>query len=626
MLNAMRRASKGFLAKLLIALLVLSFAVWGISDFVNQVDPTEVARAGDTPVSTNEFARLYQRELARIAQARGTGLTPDQAMAQGVPQQILQTLVTDALQVDAARKLGIDIGDERLAERIRNVPAFAGSDGEFDRALFDLILQENRYTEGEFIEVERERAVQELWVNGLLGGYSAPTPYLSAFNRFVNQTRQIAWFELTEDALGPIPSPSDEELRAFYEENTSLFRAPERRAFSYVTLSAEALAEPEAVSADAVRRFYERDGSFGEPERRRVQSVPFDDPVLARRTADALNEGTAFETALDELGKTFEDVDLGLVERGELVDPAVREAAFGLDEGGAAFVDGRFGPVVVRVSAVEEAARRPLEEVEDEIRRELALEEAQELVNDLYVNVEDAVAGGARVDEIAARFDLPLREVAPVSERGVAADGAEVDVPARVLATAFDVAPGDDAEPVRFGSATAWVQTREIVEAADRPFEEVAGEVLVEWTEARKTERLAERAEEAVASLETGVPVEDVAERFGEEATTSASFSRTEPPQDVPSQVFAAAFEGPQGHAGSVIVGPGRHIVFEVTQVSEPAFFEEAADLRPIRTTLDDSLANTLLIDFLNAWQAEVGATQNPTVINQIVGIEPRTR
>jgi peptidyl-prolyl cis-trans isomerase D len=513
-----------------------------------------------------------------------------------------------------------------VAERIRSAPVFAGGDGTFDRSRFDLLLQENRYTEGEFIEIERDAAVQEMWVNGLLGGYTAPTPYLQALNRFANQTRQIAWFELTEEAVGPIPDPSQDELRDFYEENTDLFRAPERRSFAFVTLSAEVLAEPAAVSQGAVRREYERSGMYGQPEQRRVQQVTFDDPVLARRTADALEEGSAFETVLDEMDKTFQDVDLGFVERSDLVDPAVREAAFSLEEGGAAFVDGRFGPVVVRVSQIEEAAKQPFDEVEDEIRQTLAIEEAETLVNDLYVQVEDAVAGGARVGEIAQRFDLPLREVEPVTRRGVAADGDQVDVPSQLLSTAFQLAPGDDAEPVRIDSATAWIQTREVIEAADRPFDEVYGQVLVEWTEAQKTERLATLAEEAVQSIEDGVPVANVAERHDADPRTSEPFSRSEPPQDLPQAVSAAAFEGPEGYAESVIAGPGRHIVFEVTDVSEPAFFEQAADLQPIRTSLNDALANTLLFDFVNAWQAQVGATQNPQIINQIVGIEPRTR
>jgi peptidyl-prolyl cis-trans isomerase D len=309
------------------------------------------------------------------------------------------------------------------------------------------------------------------------------------------------------------------------------------------------------------------------------------------------------------------------------VDPAVEEAAFSLDEGEAAFVDGRFGPLVVRVSEIDEAAKRPLAAVEDEIRRTLAIEEASGQVNDLYVSIEDAVAGGSRVDEIAERFDLPLRTVEAVSRRGLDRSGGDVEgLPDAVLSTAFEVAPGDDAEPVRVGDASVWVQTSDVIEAMDRPFPEVTGEVLVAWTEAQKVDRLADTAREALEAVEGGVPVADVAGRYGVEARTSEPFSRTEPAPDVPEQVLSAAFEGPEGHEGAVVVSPGRHVVFEVTSVSEPVFFEGLADLQPIRQSLNDQLASTLLFDVVNAWRAEVGATPNPTVINQIVGLDQRAR
>ena len=137
MLNALRRGAKTLPAKLLIALLIMGFAVWGVQGFVNQVDPTKVATVGDTPVSASAFARRYERTMARLARQRGSGLTPQQAMQQGIPQQVLQRMVTEALQVDAARSLGLGIGDDRVSERIRSIEAFAGSDGTFDRARFD---------------------------------------------------------------------------------------------------------------------------------------------------------------------------------------------------------------------------------------------------------------------------------------------------------------------------------------------------------------------------------------------------------------------------------------------------------------------------------------------------------
>ncbi|MEM6762663.1 MAG: SurA N-terminal domain-containing protein, partial [Pseudomonadota bacterium] len=418
MLNALRRGSKGYLATILIGLLIISLAIFGISGFVNQIDPTEVARAGDTPVPAREFQRVYQRALGTTSQQMGRGLTPQEAQAVGLPTQVLSRLVTEAMQVDAAHDLGVDIGDEALAERIRNNPVFSAPNGEFDRIRFDQLLNDNQYTEAEFIELQRNAAAQEMFVNALVGGIAAPTAYLEAFNRFQNQTRRVSYFTLSDDMLGPIPDPTDAELRSYYDDHKSDFRAPEYRGFSTVTLSADALANPDEVSADAVERAYNVAGAYGSPERRRIQQIILDDKDVAEKAAEELNNGAAFSAVLLELGRTLADVDLGFVERSGLVDPAVADAAFNLDEKGAAAVDGRFGPVLVRVAEIQAEGKRPLDEVEGEIRAMLAQQDAAAEMREMFNSVEDAVAGGAPVAEIAERFSLPRATYDKVDETG----------------------------------------------------------------------------------------------------------------------------------------------------------------------------------------------------------------
>jgi len=624
MLNALRRGAKTIFAKILIGLLVMSFAVWGIADFVNQIDPTEVARAGETPVSAAEYARRYQRAMNAMAQQTGQGLTPQQAQAFGLPSQVLSQLVTEALQVDAARELGVDIGDEMLAERIREDSVFADPNGEFSRARFDQLLGSNRYNEAEYLEIERASAAQDILIGSLVGGLKVPAPYLQAYNRYQNQTRQLTYFTLTDDALGPIEDPTETTLLAFYDENKADFRAPEYRGFSTVTLSPEALAEPDAVSMDDVRRAYDSDGSYGEPERRRVQQIIMDDKELAQKAADALQNGAAFSVVLKELGRTFAEVDLGTVAKTGLVDSSVADAAFTLERKGAAVVDGRFGPTLVRVSEIEPAGKTPLEEVEADIRAELALDEARDEVRAIYNNVEDAVAGGARVAEIAERFSLPTRTIDAVDGQGVAPDGSRPDPrPApEVIAAAFGAEEGDDAEPVASGDSYTWVQLDSITPAADRPFADVEGDVLVAWTISEKVSRLADLAAEALAAVEGGTPVEEVAAKYGVTAQTSEPVSRGNPAPTLPQQVVAAAFEGPLGHTGSVIAEDGSHVILKVTDVSEPAFFADAADLQNVRTTLNNGIAEGLIFELVNARQNAVGATVNQPVLNQIIGLE----
>lgn len=623
MLNALRRRAKGTLAKLLIALLVLSFAVWGVADFVNTVNPTEVARAGETPVSAREFERAWRVQSARFAQQFGRALTPQEIQTFGLADSVLQALVTEALQVDAAHKIGIDVGDETLAQRIRNDPRFSAG-GRFSRIAFERYLADFGYNEAEFVELERAATSQEMWANSLVGRLAAPVPYVEALNSFTNQTRSAAYFRVDNDDLSTIDDPAADELRAYYDANQDQFRSPERRTFTTLLISPEALAEPETVSDDAVQRAYEIDGAYGQPEKRRVQQVVLDDQETAQKAADAINEGYAFAIVLRQLGKKSGDVDLGLVTRGEIFDSAIADAAFGLEDRKATVVDGRFGPTLVRVAEIEPASKRPLEEVQEEIRQALALDEAVDQIRTLEVDVTDAVAGGAPLSEIGERFDLPLASFEALTREGIAEDGTAADVPGgqTALNAAFTAAAGDDANSVEVDDATVWVQTDTIIEAAVRPFEEVQTEVLIAWTEAKRAELLDALADEAVAAIEAGTPIAEVATQYGSGVTTTDPFAVAAPPEDLPRAVASATFEGGLGSAATVADGDTR-IVLEVAEVIEPAFFEESADLDPIKQRLSQGMANGLLFDFLNAYQSEVGATVNQPIFNQITGLAP---
>lgn len=627
MLNSLRRGAKSIFAKLLIALLVFAFAIWGVADFVNQVDPTEVARVGDTPVPANEFARIYDRFVGQMSQQIGQGLSPEEAVGLGLHDQVLNSLLVDALQVDAAHRLGLDLGDEALAERIRNDPTFAGPNGAFSRQRFDLILAENRYEESEFVELQRDAAAREMLINAMIGGMSVPEPYLKAFNRYANQTRRVSFFRLTENDLPPLSPPTEGDLRQYYEENVAEFRAPEYRTIALTSLSPDALADPAAVSEAAVREAYERDGAYGAPERRRVQQVVLDDMNLAERAAEALNEDTSFFAILTELDRSFEDTDLGFVARDDLADPAVAEAAFALDPREAAAVEGRFGPVLVRVSEIDEGGKEPFAAVEDAIRADLALREAMREMRDVSDSVIDAFAGGATVSEVAQRFDLPVH-VVTVSRSGVTPEGARPDVPnlAAALTTAFDMSVDDEPAPARSAEERTWVEVRSVTPAADRPFADVRQAVADAWVEARQRDRLAEAAAEAAEALRNGTPVETVAGRYNVDATTTNPFSRAEPTDALGDGAVEAAFEGGRGHVADVITDPGEHTILKVVEITEPVFFAGAPDLAGMAATLNDGIAEAIITDFVTAYQADVGATRNETIINRIVGLDEQGR
>ena len=627
MLTALRASARSWVAKILIGVLVLSFAVWGISDVFTGFGADQVAEAGDTPISAAQFQRNYQTLVQRMSQQMGRGITPTQARALGLPQQVLGDLVTEALLLDAAAEFGIGVSDETLARSIRDNEMFQGPTGAFDRFLFERVLAANDFTEEAFIEAERRVVARQQLADGLVGGLAAPETWLAAVNAFQNEERAVAFVRLTRDSVGPVADPAPDELAAWFEENRGRFRAPEYRAVSLLELSPETIADPAAVPADEVRRAYDASTAFGEPERRRVLQIVFSDDAAAGEAMARLQAGESIEAVVAALERAMADVDLGLVEASAIVDPAVREAAFAMAAGENRVVAGRFGPVLVRVAEVEPARKRPFETVEADIRRDLALDRAAREAVDLYDLVEDAFAGGSTVAEVGERFGITVRSVPPVDRTGLAPDGPARDHPGgtELLVEVFDTDVGVENAPIESGRTSyVWYRVEDVIPARDRTLEEVEGEVIAAWTAARISTELDALAKRVADRLRAGETVAAVAASIpGATAEESGRFSRANPAGlgTLPEMATAAAFEGPEGHVADVVAEDGSHVVLAVTSVLQPAFFPGAADLAPIRNELNQAIGDTLLTSYVNALQRDRGVTLNQPLIDRIVGL-----
>ncbi|MDQ0315564.1 peptidylprolyl isomerase [Amorphus orientalis] len=623
MLTQLRRGASTWLAKLLIALLVLSFAIWGIADIFRGFGANQLARVGNTEITATDFQRDYNRAVQRLSQQAGRPIPADEAIQFGLPQRVLSQLATDALLTDATKDYGIDVGDERVAQAIRSDETFQGPDGSFNRSRFQQILAANGLDEDGYIEDQRELMDRRQLVDGLFGGLDVPTAYLAALNQYSNEERTIRFFLVGRDSIAAIADPTEEELSTFYDENKGRFAAPEYRALNILQVNADTLADPASVSEDDVRQAYES-GEFGTPERRHVQQVVFGDRAEAEDAADTLSSGGTFQEVLTAAGRTMNDVDLGVVSRSDIVDPAVADAAFSMEEPGTEIVDGRFGTVLVRVSEIQQADRQPLEEVAGSIRDRLARQAAQDEVVDLYDEVEDAFAGGATIAEVADRFGLSLRNVPAVSAAGAAPDGSTVQLPAKqeLLSDAFDTEVGADNPPIQVSSTDyVWYRVSDVTPARDRELDEVRGQVFAAWTEDQVATRIAEAADEAAERIRNGESIDAVADSLGATLQTSEPFTRQGSINGLPSAAVSEAFSGPQDTVATTTASQGQQAVLQVASVNRPAFFAEAADNVPARQRLEQSLGDALVGAYVSALEQERPVQVNQQMLNQIVGV-----
>ena len=280
-----------------------------------------VGKVGDTPISANRYFREVNAQLDAIEQQFGQRLPFAQAQAFGVDQEALRVVLSQVAMENETARLGISVGDEELAGRIRDIPSFSGVDGTFDRAAYDFVLEQSGLTASEFEESLRSEVARTILQGAVANGVAVQPVYVDKLYGWARETRDITWAAVDASVLdAPVEAPDDAQLTEYYEANPDAFTLPETRKITYGWLRPEDLTDEVEVSEDDLRAAYEaRASEFIQPERRLVERLVFPDAAAAEAAAAQLADGSAsFEDLVAERGLALEDIDLGDVEFGEL--------------------------------------------------------------------------------------------------------------------------------------------------------------------------------------------------------------------------------------------------------------------------------------------------------------------
>ena len=626
MLNTMRKYAAGWVAQILLGLLVLSFAVWGIADVFTGVSNHSVARVGGTDISSVNYDRAYRRELQAMSQRVGQQITPDQAKMLGIPNQVLGRLVTEAALDDQAKNLNIGVSREMLIREIAEDPAFKGAGGTFDRNYFVSLLRNNGMTEDAYVLERRAQEKRQQIAESISGGATAPQALAKALHEYQTEQRDIRYIALPTSSVGEIAAPNADELTAYYNDNKADWRAPETRTIAFIKLGPDEVARPDDISdADAQKAFDAEKARYTTPETRHVFQAVFTDESSAQTAADQLKAGESFESMLEGIGKKLSDSDLGVVTKDKLIDPKVAEAAFSLPANSSSdVIKGSFGPVVIHVTDIVPETVKAFDEVKAEVKKELALASAKADINVLRDSIEDARAGGASLDEIATNNKLTVKKVV-TDQTGKDVDGnAVADIPAQaqLLKDAFasDVGIDNAAIPTEDGGYV-WFTIADINEAHDRTLDEVKDKVIEAWKKQATTDKLVAKAKDARDRLGKGETLDDVATSLGLTVQTLDKLTRSSRPTGAFStEALKAAFAGPKG---SVEVAPGaedsEQIVLQVADVVETPYTPGANDNAPVTQQLADAMQNDLLQQYVAELQRQLGVTVNQSVLQQII-------
>jgi peptidyl-prolyl cis-trans isomerase D len=625
MLDTLRNAAGTWVAKALLLMLVVSFAVWGISgQLVGGVGGSSVVTAGGTTVSTNEYRLAYDRQISVLSQQFGQRITREQATAFGIDQQVLAQLIAGAVLDEQARKMGLGLSKDRLADLTRQDPAFQGFNGRFDRQQFDYVLRQVGMRPDDYLTSRGKVAIRQQIVEAVSDGLKAPDAFLRAVALYRGEDRTVDYIALPKALVEPVEEPSAEVLTKWFEENKKTYAAPEYRKIAYIKLEPEDIADTTAITDEQVKADYEANkAKFSTSETRTIEQIVFKTTEAATAARGSIDAGSTFEDVVKAEGKALPDVLLGTFSKDKVADNAVAEAAFKLKANEVSgVIQGAFGPVLIRVTEIKPQVVRPLDEVKEEIRKDLALVEANRVLLDVHDSYEDARAGGESLREAANRLKLKVVTIDAIDRAALRPDGSVVnDLPASqdLLRGAFETEVNIENPPLNVGSnGFVFYEVEGITPARDRTLDEVREKVVADWKKAEIQSRLSAKAAELEKKLKDGAPLDTLATELKLEKQTKRGLKRDADDADFGKPGIAAVFGVPQGGTG-VFLSPhdDAQILFKVTEAFEPAGAGPDSVPEEQRNAFSSGLADDLLDQLVARLQTEYAVTVDQAAVQQ---------
>ena len=462
MLQIIRDKAQGWIAWIIVILISIPFALWGIQEYLGAGGDPVVAKIDGAKITQQELDSAIHRQRANLRERLGAGYDPEQFPDALLRQQVLGGMIRDRVIGQTAADLGLRAGDAMVRSQILQIPAFQ-SGGRFDTAAYESALRAQGYTAASFEESLRDDLASMLLESGIASSALVTDRDLNDYLRLRDQTRDIGVVTVKAAAFVSAEAPADNAIRAYYEENTTRFMRPERVKIEYLELDRDKLAESVSVDEDGVAALYDAHrAEYVAPEQRRIRhilvTVEGDDAdSAALTTAESigaqLRDGADFaelaKVHSKDPGSAAKGGDLGLVGRGVMVAP-FEDAAFTLAQGDISDpVKTQFGYHVIQVTEIVPERVQTLEEARARIEAAYRQQEAEHLFYDKAERLTDLTY--EQPDSLTSAAEALGLEVQQSDWLTRSGGGAGVLASPKVTAAAFDedvLGRGNNSEPI----------------------------------------------------------------------------------------------------------------------------------------------------------------------------------
>ena len=559
MLQAIRDNSKGIIAKIIVGLIAVTFALFGVESLIglgSKEKPAAVVNGED--IAVIDLMRGVDLQRRQILMQMGPNADPTMLDDNLLQRGVLESLIEQSLLVQSAERQGLFLSEEMIDQLIVSTPEFQ-IEGRFDRNQFEMVLRSAGFTPLMYRELLRKETLMDQERAAFLLSSFSTQDEVERIVRLDQQTRDLAWVRIPLLTILNETEVSEAEIRAAFEARTSSLQKPEQVVLDYVLIDRNDFVDPSIVSDDEVREIYEQMmAEFVSQEQRAVSHILIEinserDPLAALAQAQELffelQEGANFAALAQEFsddpGSASQGGALGLLTRDALVDEFA-QVLFDLNEIGdiSEPVQTQFGYHIIRLDDIRETQRPTFEQAAFELRLEIAERDAEMRYVEQMERLADLSFSAADLIVPAEELDLVIERSAPITRDG----GSDfLGRNSRVVEAAFSTDLLRDrlnSLPIELDRERAVVvRVHEHMPSRPLTFEEVRDELELELTTAKATETLNQKVSEWLIALQQGKALEDLNADLAWSEVVEADRADSSVPSEIRARAFAMPAE-----------------------------------------------------------------------------------
>jgi peptidyl-prolyl cis-trans isomerase D len=552
MLSLMRKKAGSWFIKVILGAIVIVFIFWGVGSYRSQKLIT-VATVNGSPVTVEEYRKNYNNLLERYRRQFGGNLDENMLKMLNLSKQALDQLIDQELLRQEAKRLNFRVTQTELIESIKVIPAFQSEDGRFDNTLYNRVLDLNRFTTEDFEALQKDSLLLEKVRSFVVDNVKISEPEAREWYLWENTEVDMTYIHFNPETYQTI-EVTDDEIKSYFDAHRGSYKTEARIKAQYVVFDPQKYGEKVSVSEDDIPNYYETHlDEYEDPKTVEARHILLKLDAKASPEVVEMKKGKANEilkTAREgkdfaELAKTYSEDNskdtggyLGTFKKEEMVKPFA-DKAFSMNAGDISEpVRTQFGWHIIKVEKVNEASRKPLDAVKEQIQKKLIEEYAKNMARDDAETFFDAVFEGDDLKKVAEAQKVDIHETDLFTQKGP--EGMKNAV--QFANAAFKLSPMEISDIQEYNDGYYLIQAIEEKKAEESPIEDVAQAVKQDLIAEKRDAKAKTEAEACLAALKEGKSLEEIGKNLNNAPKITGFFKRNDPiPEIGPEQEMTKA-------------------------------------------------------------------------------------